>query len=258
MDYSQLAYPNHKTPLLQAYGGHFNAAFVTLHPFFRIPVSMDWNAVERSRPDNLFTRKHGQPIHWQTVMEGIGCEDLRHFYIGMRTSIGALKLEYQDKEMATLIAEYTEQLDIFYPVEGYFAPLLIEPVSQYISHEQTNEIVCLAEFEKEPEVLSVEAVLQECDFSYNLRGSLFDVNVTRLATVDWDDFFTVIYGPRKQLESLVESNPLEGFFCDQQTLHTWCWQSNPVKPAVSQVDGSGELRYLVKLLKIFACAYLGC
>lgn len=233
MDYSQLGYPNHQIPLLQAYGGRFDAAFVALHPFFRMPDSDHREPVNliRDYPDNSYIRRHGQPVYWQTVMQAIGCDDLRRFYIGMRTSILALNQEYEDREIAGLIVEYTEQADIFHPTEGMMEPLLIEPISQisqYISHEQTDEIFYLAEIEKEPKVLSVEAAIQECDERW-LRGSLFDVNVTRLATVDWDDFFTVIYGSSDELASLLESTPLEGFFCDGETLHTWCWQNKVIE-----------------------------
>lgn len=235
MDYSRLGYPSYEVPLLQAYGGRFDAAFIALHPFFRIPDSVDWESVDPNMdyPDAPYIRQYGQPVFWQTIMEGIGCEDLRHFYQGMLTSIGALQQEYQDKEMATLIASYTKQSNIYYPMEGFFHPLLIESIAQFISHEQTDDLFYLAEFEKEPEVLSVEAMIQQCDLSRNLRGSLFDVNVTRLATVDWDDFFTVIYGSSDQLASLLESRPLEGFFCDDRTLHTWCWQNSSIKSGIS-------------------------
>lgn len=230
MDYSQLGYPNYETPLLHAYGRRFSAAFIALHPFFRIPASVDWETTDpdTSYPGNPYIRKYGQPVYWQTIMQAIGCSDLRRFYIGMHTSIGALLQEYQDKEMAKLITEYEKQANIYYPIEGFFAPLLIEPITHYISHEQTDDLFYLAELEKEPEVLSVKTTIQECDLAGHLRGSLFDVNVTRLATVDWDDFFTVIYGSSDQLAALLANNPMEGFFCDEQTLHDWCWQDRPV------------------------------
>jgi hypothetical protein len=236
MDYSRCGYPNYKIPLLQAYGGRFGAAFVALHPFFRMPASVDWKPRESSGtyPDDPYVRQYGQPIFWQTIMQGIGCEDLRRFYVGMRTLIGALQMEYQDKEMARLINEYTRQADIYHPTEGMIEPLLVEPIVQYISHDQMDDMFYLAEFEEEPEILSVEAVIQKCDSGW-LRGSLFDVNITRLVTVDWDDFFTVFYGSSSELVSLLEKNPLEGFFCDDQTLHTWCWQNRPIKPTAPQV-----------------------
>jgi hypothetical protein len=226
MDYSQLGYPNYETPLLQAYGGRFSAAFIALHPFFRMPASVEWETVspDISYPDNPYIRKYGQPVYWQTIMQAIDCDDVRRFYIGMFTESCALQQEYQDRKMARQISEYTKQLDIFYPMEGFFNPLLIEPITQYISHEQTDDLFYLREFEKEPEVLSVETAIQECDLDGPLRGSLFDVNVTRLTTVDWDDFFTVIYGSNNQLASLLANSPMEGFFCDEQTLHSWCWQ----------------------------------
>jgi hypothetical protein len=237
MNYSQFTYPKDETPLLQAYGGCFSAAFVALHPFFRMPASVDWKAVDSNTdyPDSPYIRQYGQPVYWQSVMRGIECEDLRRFYVGMRTSIAALKQEYEDREIARLIHEYTEQANIYHPTEGMIEPLLIEPISQYISHEQSDGMFYLSEFEEEPEVLSVEAAVQKCDESF-LRGSLFDINVTRLATVDWDDFFTVIYGSSSELASLLKNTPLEGFFCDDQTLHSWCWQSKSVKPAVQHVD----------------------
>jgi hypothetical protein len=230
-------YPNYETPLLQAYGGRFSAAFVALHPFFRMPASVDWKAVDLNTdyPDSPYIRRYGQPVYWQTIMRGIECEDLRRFYIGMRTSIIALRREYADREIARLINEYTEQANIYHPNEGMIEPLLIEPILRYVSHEQSDAMSYLPEFEEEPEVLSTEAAIQTCDEGF-LRGSLFDINVTRLVTVDWDDFFTVIYGSSGELASFLKKYSLEGFFCDNQTLHSWCWQSKQVKPAVQQVD----------------------
>lgn len=232
MDYSQLRYPSYDTPLLQAYESRFSAAFIALHPFFRMPASVDWKATESPPfPDDIYIRQYGQPVAWQTIMEGIDCEDLRQFYIGMRTSIGALNREYEDKEMSRLIREYTEQANIYPPMEGRIEPLLVETISEYVSYGNTDKIYYLEEVKEEPKELSIEAVVQICDERW-LRGSLFDANVTRLATVDWDDFFTVIYGSSDQLANLLENKPLEGFFCDNQTEHHWCWQSKPVKLAV--------------------------
>lgn len=233
MKYSQFTYPKYETPLLQAYSGRFSAAFVALHPFFRMPASANWKAVDSDTnyPNNPYIRQYGQPVHWLTIMQAIECKDLRRFYIGMRTSVAALKQEYEDREVARLIDKYTKQENIYHPTEGMIEPLLIEPISRYISHEQSDVIFYLPELEEEPEVLSAEAAVQKCDEN-SLRGSLFDMDVTRLATVDWDDFFTVIYGSSSELASLLERTPLEGFFCDDQTLHGWCWQSNPIKLSV--------------------------
>jgi Protein of unknown function (DUF2711) len=238
MDYSQYSYPNYETPLIKAYDSRFSAAFIALHPFFRMPTSVGWKPIAPGSdyPDDIFIRQYGQPEYWQTIMQGIGCEDLRRFYIGMRTWIGALNLEYRDEKISGLIYEYTQQAKIYSPIEGRIEPLMIEPIAQYISHDQSDHIFYLPEFESyfpefegKPEILSAEATIQKCGF---LAGSLFDVNITRLATVDWDDFFTVIYGSSDDLASFLETNPLEGFFCDDQTLHTWCWQERSIKPAI--------------------------
>lgn len=240
MDYAQCSYPNYETPFLKAYNCRFSAAFIALHPFFRMPASVDWKPITPgfNYPDNIFIRQYGQPVYWKTIMQGIGCEDLRQFYIGMRTAIGALKQEYGDQKVSSLIQEYTQQAEIFHPMEGMIEPLLIEPLAQYLSHEQSDDIFYLPEFEKEPEIFSTEAATQKCDARW-LRGSLFDVDITRLATVDWDDFFTVIYGSRDELASFLKNNPLEGFFCDDQTLHTWCWQERAIKPDVGKIDTEG-------------------
>jgi hypothetical protein len=237
MDYSQCSYPRYETPLLHAYGGRFEAAFIALHPFFRMPTSIAWESIDQNSnyPHSSYVRRYGQPVYWQTIMQGIGCEDLRQFYIGMQTSILALQREYEDREMARLINEYTEQASVYHPDEGFNAPLLIEPIARYVSHEKTDEMFYLAEFAEEPEVLTFEEVIQKCDERW-LRGSLFDVDITRLATVDWDDFFTVIYGSRSELMAFLKQNPLEGFFCDDQTQHGWCWQDKALKLVIQPIN----------------------
>jgi len=233
IDYSQCSYPGYETPLLQAYGGRFEAAFIALHPFFRMPTDIAWEPIDSSTnyPDNPYVRHYGQPVYWQTIMQGIGCDDLRRFYTGMRTLIGALSQAYEDREIAKLIETYTKQTDIYHPGEGYIEPLLLEPISRYISHNQTDNLFYLEEHKEEPEILSVAEVIQKCDERW-LLGSLFDMNVTRLVTVDWDDFFTVIYGPKDELTTFLTHHPLEGFWCDDETRHEWCWQDKAVKPTV--------------------------
>lgn len=237
MDYSQCSYPRYESSLLHAYSGRFEAAFIALHPFFRMPTSIAWEPIDQNSnyPDNPYVRRYGQPVYWQTIMQGIGCDDLRRFYIGMLTSIIALMPEAWDREIATLTRTYIEQANIYSPDEGFIEPLLIEPIAHYVSHEKTDEIFYLAEFAEEPEILSVEEVIQKCDERW-LRGSLFDVNITRLVTVDWDDFFTIIYGSRNELTAFLKQHHLEGFFCDDHTQHEWCWQDKAVKPVIQSID----------------------
>jgi Protein of unknown function (DUF2711) len=236
MNYSQFAYPSYKIPLLQAYDGRFDAAFIVLHPFFRMPALENEMVIApgdhdiEGYPDDLLIRQQGQPVYWRTIMQGIGCEDLRRFYIGMRSSIYALNREYENKEMSRLICDYTDQAEIYHPIEGRIEPLLVEPITEYVSNGYTENVFYLAEFEKQPEELSAESIIQKCEGF--VRGSLFNTNNTRLATVDWDDFFTVIYGSKDELVRLHEGKGLEGFFCDTKTMHEWCWQSKVLKPVV--------------------------
>jgi Protein of unknown function (DUF2711) len=231
MDYSRFAYPSHQIPLLRAYDGRFKGAFIALHPFFRMPVSDQWQDLDDSYPDSILIRKYGQAVDWKTIMQGIDCKDLRSFYIGMRTSINALREEYEDKEMARLISDYIDQTNIYRPTEGMIESLMVEAISTYISHGQSEKILYLAEFQEVPEEFSCESLIQKCDDNF-LRGSFFDVGVTRLVTVDWDDFFTVFYSSNKQIDFFQTHPVLEGFFCDGKTSHNWCRESRAVKPAV--------------------------
>jgi hypothetical protein len=230
MDYSRFAYPSHQIPLLQAYDSQFKSAFIALHPFFRMPISDQWQDLDGSYPDDIFIRKYGQTVDWKTIMQGIDCQDLRQFYIGMQTSINALYKEYEDKEMAGLISDYRDQTNIYRPIEGRIEPLMVEAISTYISHNQAEKILYLAEFQEVPEELSYESLIQKCDENF-LRGSFFDVGVTRLVTVDWDDFFTVFYSSSEQIDFFQTHTVLEGFFCDGKTSHSWCRESRAVKPA---------------------------
>ena len=51
MHYEEFKYPAYETPLLDAYGGRFESAFVLLHPFVRVPQQLAWKAVQ-SYPDD--------------------------------------------------------------------------------------------------------------------------------------------------------------------------------------------------------------
>jgi hypothetical protein len=52
-------------------------------------------------------------------------------------------------------------------------------------------------------------------------GTLLAPDGTFLFTVDWDSFFTLLYGPRAMIAEAAQALGLEGFFASANTDHAW-------------------------------------
>ena len=57
--------------------------------------------------------------------------------------------------------------------------------------------------------------------AFPARGTLAAVDESFLLTVDWDSFFTLLYGPRAFVEDVVRRRNMEGFFATPTTEHWW-------------------------------------
>ncbi len=221
MQYGQFKYPNYETPLLEAYGGRFESAFVILHPFVRVPQHLSWKAV-LSYPDDEQILTHGAKCNWSEVYTQTNlnsCAKLNH---ALLSSIGSIAEELTDFEARSRLISYLELESVWMPTEGRFEPLLQMDLLAAFESAGSDKLIFVPEFPEVDEVRAVDvAQLKNRDVPFPTRGSLMPANTSFLFTVDWDSIFTVFYGPRQFVTDVARQRNLEGFFAYPKMEHFW-------------------------------------
>lgn len=63
-------------------------------------------------PDDPYIRQYGQPVYWQTIMQAIGCNDLRQFYIAIvRTVFDVASRQESHPSLTVRIESVTHLMD---------------------------------------------------------------------------------------------------------------------------------------------------
>jgi len=251
----ELAYPSYDRPFLESWNGRFEAVFVALHPFFRMPdvdpvkdgyfttpfatstVGKDaFEEAERERgPKTTEFLKRGtggtrllasigypedgwetaQRITWAEVADQSGLGSREEVGTALLALIGALREPHPEKVAA--LVRYCEQTRTFPPAEGRFEELHLRPFLDLLGRAGSSAVLFQEEFDNEP-VLSL-TFAEAADRPW--RGSLYSPDKSVLIVVDWDSYFTLVAGNRELLEPWIRDHAVDGFFADETTTHHW-------------------------------------
>jgi hypothetical protein len=219
--YEQFKYPAYDTPLLDAYGGQFEAAFVILHPFVRVPQNLAWGAV-RSYPDDSQILSQGQKCTWAEVYRQTGlnsCAKLNH---ALLASIGSIEEELIDFQARQRLQSFLESEPVWMPTEGRFEPLLQMDLLVAFEAARCDKLIVVPEFPEADKVTEIEVMqLKTRALPFPSCGTLMPPDGSFLFTVDWDSLFTLFYGPRALVTEVAHQCNLEGFFAYPKMQHFW-------------------------------------
>lgn len=221
MQYELFKYPAYETPLLEAYGGRFESAFVILHPFVRVPAQLAWKTGS-SYPDDSEFIAYGSKCTWGEVYTHTGLGSCAKLNQTLLASIGSITEELTDFEARRLLQQYLESEPVWMPTEGRFEPLLQADMLAAFKATGCRNLIHVPEFPETDPVreFSVTA-LESRSVCFPLRGTLLPPDASFLITVDWDSFFTLFYGPRSFLTDVASRQNLEGFFAYSNMEHSW-------------------------------------
>jgi len=211
-------YPALKEPLLEAYEMAFEAAYIVLHPFVRVPDELSWERT-RQYPSDADVFAHGSKCKWAEAARGAEIRNCASMSQALLTAIGSIDEFLRDPSASAALQKYLQAAPIWMPTEGRFEPLLQADLLAAFTAAGHTELIHVPEFpEREP-----IATLQVADVegSFPERGTLLAPDRSFLFTVDWDSFFTLFYGPRAFVDEVVKSRGLEGFFAEKETEHSW-------------------------------------
>jgi len=221
VQYEKFKYPAYDTPLLEAYGGRYESAFVILHPFVRVPPQLAWKSVA-GYPDDAEILAYGSKCTWAEVYMQTGLNSCAKLNQALLASIGSISEELIDFEARGILQRYLESQPVWMPTEGRFEPLLQRDLLAAFKAAGCTKLIHVPEF---PDVDPIRefgiAALENRSVPFPLRGTLLPTDASFLISVDWDSFFSLFYGPRSFLTDVARRQNLEGFFAYQNMEHFW-------------------------------------
>ena len=220
MEYERFVYPSYDEPTAIAYDGAFEAAYILLHPFVRLPDELA-SLIERY-PDDEQLISVGSKCSWAFIGERLGFASYPKLNRALLTSTRAIVDQLCDFEASASLNSFLEANPIWMPANGGFDPLLRCDYLSAFDSSGNPELIFVPEFpeiDKSARISLSQLRSGVAPFPY--RGTLIAPDCSFLFTVDWDSFFTLMFGPRTLLESIVSERKLEGFYATQTTKHFW-------------------------------------
>ena len=217
----QFTYPPYDIPLVEAYEARFESVFVLLHPFVHVPDTLAWSATQHY-PTDAQILAYGAKYTWSDVAAKTGLNSCARLNQSLLTSIGSLDDHLADPAACGKLQNFLKSNPFWMPVEGRFEPLLQSDLLQIFTQSGASELIHVPEFPNtEPLAILPVADLSSHSVPFPTRGTLLATDHSFLVTVDWDSFFTLLYGQRSFITRIASALNLEGFFATPNTEHAW-------------------------------------
>jgi hypothetical protein len=251
--------PPEDTPFLTWYEGVFESVYIALHPFCKIdgidPVAATRPVivVDRSNvPNELLTidvlnklseqhteqlsvtlpdlqnmeKKFGKSLSWEDIRVGCGFDSIRQIDRALLTIIMAIKQDSERLADARLLQAYCSANEIFLPTEDTVPPLLEPKVYSFLEGLGCDDLLIADEFNEnilstKRTTLDIETCWAHCDSIGFRFNKLYAPDHSFLMVVPWDNFYTVICGNHKALQSARVEELFEGFWCDASSTPDW-------------------------------------
>jgi len=221
VELEEFVYPRYEVPLVEAYDGRFESAFVMLHPFVRVPQPLSWS-VTRAYPEDAQIAARGTKYPWSEVASQVGLTSCARMNQALLTSIGSLPDYLADAAASNRLQSFLESQPLWMPAEGRFEPLLQPDFLRIFAATGTGKLIHVPEFPLSDPVMRLDiAQLNDDSIAFPDCGTLLAPDASFLFTVDWDSFFTLFYGPHSLVADAARRLNLEGFFATANTDHAW-------------------------------------
>lgn len=221
MEFADFTYPTYGMPLIEAYGGRFESAFIVLHPFVKVPQEMSWS-VTGKYPNDAQIIALGKKYPWAQVSAQTGLTSCARISQALLTSVGSLAGHLADQQGSDTLQSFLESQPVWMPTEGRFEPLLQSDILHISAQGEADELIFVPEFpQSDPVVRLSMGGLITGDIPFPNCGTLVAPDASFLFTVDWDSFFTLFYGARAFIAHSTQFLNLEGFFATPNTDHAW-------------------------------------
>lgn len=221
MQYERFIYPPYNAPLMDAYDHSFESVYVILHPFVSVPAHLAWKAT-RQYPSDEQILSQGAKCSWADVAMQTGLGTCAKLSQALLTSTRSVVDELCDFKAGDTLQKFLESESIWMPGSGAFEPLLQMDFLEAFRAAGHQELIFVPEFPGvDPfQQFNISRLMSRED-AFPGRGTLVAPDASFLFTVDWDSYFTLLYGPQALLADVARQQKLEGFFTTPTTEHAW-------------------------------------
>lgn len=208
-------------PVLEYYGGVFDAVYVLLSPFIQ-PVGIP---LDRFSPNTYPERKElcagCNPIAWESVRVASGLPSLAALDVALRTQISGLKAEFARRDYADLLDRTLKEIGVIPPAQGEHSDLLHDTVLGIFQALGHSWVWVGDEFCTERKLHWIEDLKGSDKPVISGHCNVFAPDKSLLWTVHWDSYFSFLCSDRAALDSAAIASKLEGFFCERDTEVYW-------------------------------------
>ncbi|MCC6921208.1 MAG: hypothetical protein IT548_18595 [Alphaproteobacteria bacterium] len=189
-------------------------------------------------------KRVGVTVRWSAVIDELGLHDHRALDRVLRTSILGIREHLMDREGELRLNTLVEARGLIQPSEGRIQARMERPLGEMFRRAGLEHVLLQDEFGDFSVHLDVERLLaDECvTCSNDIMGAPplwanLDGHVTGFspqcitstcggirAVVEWDSFFTVLFGQHNELVRLDIPSLFEGFWCEPATEIFWLQQ----------------------------------
>jgi hypothetical protein len=204
-DLEQYKYPPYDQPLLSAYDGRFEAAYVILHPFQK---ETDL-AARRPRTGGRTDLSGCEKYRWTQVAAETGLRNYSEIDHGLRSAYA--RKEFWNPTAAAALREFQDGpvgAAIWRPDEGEFPSLLENDFAFIFERGQSLSLWAVPHvlIPSMPAIgLPNEICSNDLHRVFPRGGSLVAYDQSFLFTVDWDSAFTLFYGTKDFLIDVTRS-----------------------------------------------------
>ena len=211
-------------PILDFYQEYYDSVYIMLHPFIKItaPDKMEFKPGNWPKKEQL--TKYTEKLSWKEFLELSGLKTIKRLDVALRTSIGGLKKQVENKEDADLLQTISESHNLIEPAEGRFHELLIDDMMRALQHLGHDWVFIGDEFGEERKLEYIQDIIDNKVKPGTAMRNWYTHKNEALFTVHWDSHFTLLCSDRQTINKILEMYPLEGFFCDNTTEIYWSVQ----------------------------------
>jgi hypothetical protein len=207
----------HEGRVLEYYAGTFDTVFVAFHQFFDKGTIKAKEFEEENWPENPQIREQCRRISWQEILKLTRIASLAELDVGLRTSIGGLKRQFENRGAANALGELNQ--GIIAPSEGVICPFVEGKLFHALLSKGEKWLWVGDEFCTERKLWWIDDLLSKDIIPSSACCYVPDKSV--LITTHWDSHCTFICGSGDKIRHLINEADLEGFYCDEKTEVYW-------------------------------------
>lgn len=246
-------YPPEDEPVLNYFRDYFDSVFIALIPFSKFcdkkiedfrklkTLNQEIKYIKDRISDRYRFEKYPyfeesltdveeyfycEKLYWKDILEITQIENYRSLHRALLTSIGALKKEWEEKELKERLVRYASSYKFWLPGEGSYDVFSKAEMFKLFNEYKLSKINVVEEFNQTNKNIDLHN-LSELQFIKTIEHKdyyIFSEHKEILFTIDWDYFFFFICIDSQKISKDSIENKFDGFWANSEDSHLWYWK----------------------------------